>query len=209
MKELTNLLNDDWVSPKKGTYPSPCQIIENLSYEYSEKSGIDLNLDDPRFMVLVHFPNRKYREIIHVQEYDIESMVGNIGGYIGLFLGYSLLHFPRFLITLWKTRKTDKNEMRPQTHILKHVSATSETPNINEMNRSTLTGSRCSSCSNLEHVSKQFSALTKRMNDLDSSVTEIRENIKCSKLSSDQKNSLQKVKVIEWSNSVCKASYNY
>jgi hypothetical protein len=159
-------------------------------------------------MVLVHFPNRKYRQITHVQEYDIESMVGNIGGYIGLFLGYSLLHFPKFLITLWKTRKADGNEMRPKTQLLTHVSATSEMPKSNEINRSTLTGSRCSSCSNLEDVRKQFSALTKRMNELDSSVIEIRENINCSKLHSDQNHSLKKVKVIEWSNSVCKASYN-
>ena len=208
MSQLADLLNDDWGSPKKGTYPSPCQNIENLSYDYSEKSGAD-SRREPRFMVLVHFPNRKYRQITHVQEYDIESMVGNIGGYIGLFLGYSLLHFPQFLITLWKTRKTDENDMLPKTQILQHVSSTSGISKVNEINRSTLTDSRCSSCSNFEEVSKQFSALTKRMNDLHSSVTEIQEDMKCSKLSSTQKNSLQKVKVIEWSNSVCKASYNY
>ena len=54
MRQLTDLLNDDWGSPKKGTYPAPCQGIENLSYDYSEKSGIDSG-PEPRFMVLVHF----------------------------------------------------------------------------------------------------------------------------------------------------------
>ena len=209
MSRLADLLNDDWGSPKKGTYPSPCQNIENLSYDYSEKSGAD-SRREPRFMVLVHFPNRKYRQITHVQEYDIESMVGNIGGYIGLFLGYSLLHFPQFLMRLWKTRTTNETEsQRPKTKLIKHVPVTSEMPKFNEANRPISNGIRCTSCSNLEDVSKQFSELTKRMNDLDLSMTEIRENINGSKMYSSEKNCLKKVKVIEWSNSVCKASYTY
>ena len=53
-------------SPKKDRYLPPCQNIENLSYDYSEKRGIDSELES-RFMVLVHFPNRKYRQITHVQ----------------------------------------------------------------------------------------------------------------------------------------------
>ena len=63
---------------KKKRYLPPCQNIENLSYDYSEKRGIDSEAES-RFMVLVHFPNRKYRQITHVQEYDIENMLGNIG----------------------------------------------------------------------------------------------------------------------------------
>ena len=92
------LYYDDWWTPKKGEYPLPCQTIENLSYEYTEKSGYDAR-NQSRFMVLVHYPNLKYRQIAHVQEYDVESLFGNIGGYIGLFLGYSIINFPRFVIS--------------------------------------------------------------------------------------------------------------
>ena len=99
MKKLTDLWYDDWGSPKKGKYPQPCQSIENLTYDYSEKSGFDSRATS-RFMVLINFPNVKYREITHVQEYDIESFVGNVGGYIGLFLGYTLLHFPMFGVAI-------------------------------------------------------------------------------------------------------------
>ena len=98
MKRLMYLYYDDWWTPKKGEYPLPCQTIENLSYEYTEKVGDD-SRNQSRFMVLVHYPNLKYRHIAHVQEYDIESLFGNIGGYIGLFLGYSLINFPRFVMS--------------------------------------------------------------------------------------------------------------
>ena len=94
-----DLWYDDWWTPKKGDYPLPCHSIESLTYDYTETKGISHH-NPSRFMVLVHFPNLKYRQIAHVQEYDIESLVGNIGGYIGLFLGYSLINFPRFIITL-------------------------------------------------------------------------------------------------------------
>ena len=202
MKELTNLLNDDWVSPKKGTYPSPCQIIENLSYEYSEKSGIDLNLDDPRFMVLVHFPNRKYREIIHVQEYDIESMVGNIGGYIGLFLGYSLLHFPQFLINLWKN---NRNERRTGSNVIKVVVQPNKEQKINELNRPGFKTNGCTSCLQLEDVNNHIFAITKKMKDVASSVKEIQEHLRSSKKVSSDK-PIMKVKVTTWNNSVSKAT---
>ena len=74
-----HLYYDDWLTPKKGNYPLPCQSIESLTYDYSETKGVDKS-QEPRFMVIVHFPNLKYRQIEHVQEYDFESLVGNIGG---------------------------------------------------------------------------------------------------------------------------------
>ena len=101
MRYFMHLYYDDWLTPKKGNYPLPCQSIESLTYDYSETKGVDKS-QESRFMVIVHFPNLKYRQIEHVQEYDFESLVGNIGGYIGLFLGYSLINFPRFIISLLK-----------------------------------------------------------------------------------------------------------
>ena len=99
MTHFMHLWYDDWWTPKKGDYPLPCQSIESLTYDYTETKG-NSHHKPSRFMVLVHFPNLKYRQIAHVQEYDIESLVGNIGGYIGLFLEYSLMNFPRFVMTL-------------------------------------------------------------------------------------------------------------
>ena len=46
------------------------------------------------FHIQVHLPQTRFREIKQIRAYDIESLVGHIGGYMGLFLGYALLNFP-------------------------------------------------------------------------------------------------------------------
>jgi hypothetical protein len=48
------------------------------------------------------FQNPNYREIVHVQSFNIESWIGNAGGYIGLFLGVALWQIPEFIAFLWK-----------------------------------------------------------------------------------------------------------
>ena len=207
MKELTYLLNDDWGSPTKASYQSPCQNIENLSYEYSEKVGFD-SRPQSRFMVLVHFPNRKYRQITHVQEYDVESMMGNIGGYIGLFLGYSLLQFPQFLQTLYSRNK----RKRQVIHSTKSVQEKKEIKKLREMKKSLISNdsSSCSSCTKLEEFHKQLETLTNCLNELESGVKEIRESILHSRNNSKEfisNSTIKKVKITEWNNSVFKVRY--
>lgn len=207
-------MNDDWGSPKKGKYPSPCQNIENLSYDYSEKSGVD-SRRDARLMVLVHFPNRKFRQITHVQEYDIESMVGNIGGYIGLFLGYSFLHFPQFLMTLWKKHR---KSVDTETKVVKNLSNVQITNDVgskllkhqitNELKgQSTNEGAKCISCAKLKDMNQQFLVITERMNKLESNVNHVQETLKSSKSVSSNNTLIKKVRVTEWNNSVSKANY--
>ena len=52
------------------------------------------------------FQNPNYREIVHVQSVNIESWIGNAGGYIGLFLGVALWQIPNFIEFLF-TKFTD------------------------------------------------------------------------------------------------------
>ena len=40
------------------------------------------------------FKNERYREIRYTQKFDIESLIGNVGGYIGLFLGFAIWQLP-------------------------------------------------------------------------------------------------------------------
>jgi len=71
----------------------PCRSLEKLEYNYME---LDLRENNPAFVQIdVMFIDDTYREILRVKAVTLESLLGNIGGYIGIFLGYSIfIHIP-------------------------------------------------------------------------------------------------------------------
>ena len=38
--------------------------------------------------------NEEYKEIKYTRAFDIENLIGNVGGYIGLFLGFAIWQLP-------------------------------------------------------------------------------------------------------------------
>ena len=52
--------------------------------------------------VKINFEAQLFREITEVRAYNIQTLIGNVGGYIGLFLGFSLKEMPRALLSLLK-----------------------------------------------------------------------------------------------------------
>ena len=42
----------------------------------------------------IHFKSSHYKEIKQIKDFCFESWVGNVGGYMGLFLGYAICQFP-------------------------------------------------------------------------------------------------------------------
>ena len=49
----------------------------------------------------ITFKNPYYKEIKHVQSFNIEGYIGNVGGYVGLFLGCAIWEAPDFILWLW------------------------------------------------------------------------------------------------------------
>ena len=43
-----------------------------------------------------------YKQIERIRAFDVQSMVGNAGGYIGLFLGYALIQLPDALASIFR-----------------------------------------------------------------------------------------------------------
>ena len=58
----------------------------------------------------VTFPEH-YMEVKHVRQYNFESLVGNAGGYLGLFLGYALLQLPEFIRSVFLSVKINLFKM--------------------------------------------------------------------------------------------------
>ena len=88
----------------------PCKSAEKITYEHQDLSvAIEEFYKNKRIMkflfhsgvgkeklrqllttgydITVLIPENKYKAIVHKQAYDITSLIGNSGGYIGLFLG--------------------------------------------------------------------------------------------------------------------------
>ena len=124
-------------------FPSPCQVIEKLQYEYEEyddKYSNNQSNITSWFGISLFFPEPSYKEIKQVQAYDLESFVGNTGGYIGLFLGYALLSLPAFIATLfgtvkrriedWKQKAGSERHKNTRDNATESFSAMIEIPNV-------------------------------------------------------------------------------
>ena len=64
------------------------------------------------FTLWTHFYQDNFYETKQIRAYDIGSLIANIGGYIGMFLGYALLNLPHFFITISESIKRGFREIR-------------------------------------------------------------------------------------------------
>ena len=99
LKSIRSKLVDHW----KGVNfrHLPCNGMEKVNYEVSER---DLEEADPAY-IEIDFWHRDltYKEVKMICAFDMSALVGNVGGFIGLFLGYALVMIPGLLKTIWKT----------------------------------------------------------------------------------------------------------
>ena len=56
-----------------------------------------LGFSDDFFVLNINFQARTFKEIKQVRAYNAQTLVGNAGGYIGLFLGYTIREIPSFI----------------------------------------------------------------------------------------------------------------
>ena len=100
-KDGTKNASQDRVKLEYGIEP-PCKSMETIYYTYSEEDFSPENKEDfsERDMVTIYIApyNKKFKEILQTRAIDIQALIGNIGGYIGLFLGYSILQIPDFVL---------------------------------------------------------------------------------------------------------------
>ena len=81
-------------------YSHACRSVQKILYSYQEFGWLKdyrqewLDEFDRIFEVVMEFPDGAYMEIRQIRAYSIEDLVGDIGGYLGLFLGFALLQIP-------------------------------------------------------------------------------------------------------------------
>ena len=70
----------DWNKLKAGYLPVPCQEIPDIPFKHFR------SVNTQGFSIEVYYP-KKVKFIKQARSVDVHSLIGNIGGYIGLFLG--------------------------------------------------------------------------------------------------------------------------
>ena len=43
------------------------------------------------------YPEKSFQQIEYLPDFDLETFISNVGGFVGIFLGYSLMQFPDLL----------------------------------------------------------------------------------------------------------------
>ena len=97
---------------------NPCVKLQKMQMDFKEEqsnvnmekkvfAGIDgsLRSQDSWFRVTLQFPETNYKNIQQMRAYSAQSLIGNAGGYVGLFVGYTVSEFPLLLMTIYNKLK--------------------------------------------------------------------------------------------------------
>ena len=57
------------------------------------------------------YTERTYEEIQYTRAIGFESWLSNVGGFVGIFLGYSMMQFPEFLLIFTTTFNTRRRNL--------------------------------------------------------------------------------------------------
>ena len=84
------------------TYPEPpCQRVSHIYGEHEEHNSLSDDFMSAAqnisgaYEIQMRFEEESYMLMEQTRSYDIQSLVGNAGGYLGLFLGYAVLQIPQ------------------------------------------------------------------------------------------------------------------
>ena len=90
--------------PSMEYYDKPCRLVEKIMYFYDEyvegfRNTVRSN-NETWYEILLNFQGTTYMEIEQSRAYDFNNLIGNGGGYIGVFLGVALIQLPSFLFKM-------------------------------------------------------------------------------------------------------------
>ena len=105
-KEMADILHE--IKSKNSmmeSYGQPCTLMTTSVTTTSE------NVNIPIFTMQVHYMIESYQEFVNNRDFGFESFWSGVGGFVGIFLGYSLMQVPGLVDKLWyryTTRKMTK-----------------------------------------------------------------------------------------------------
>ena len=97
LKEVYQFIKDPMEIMKQ--YDPPCEEMQiPVTVKELQKNGRRL----ASFEMVIRYTTEIYQEIQNFRDYNLDTLWSSIGGFVGIFLGYSLLQLPDLLRTDWK-----------------------------------------------------------------------------------------------------------
>ena len=94
-------------------YTEPCIKLASI-VTFQEKAK-NHEKDPNSFVLVFNYLEEMYQEIRNEKDFDMEMFWSSVGGFIGMFLGYSLWQCPEMLFSCkflqWKKKKIDQTSM--------------------------------------------------------------------------------------------------
>ena len=82
----------------------PCVAMFNIvGWNWLAVEG-EKQSDD--IQIKFYYQEQYYQELEYMPDFDLETFISNIGGFVGIFLGYSMMQFPELLGTLGQFSST-------------------------------------------------------------------------------------------------------
>ena len=84
----------EWESVMKG-HDRPCVDMYNIvGWNWEDVEGVTKS-DEIR--ITFYYQEQYYQELEYLPDFDAETFISNIGGFVGIFLGYSMMQFPELI----------------------------------------------------------------------------------------------------------------
>ena len=104
-------------------YTPPCEQMDVISTVNTYKQKLsDANKQKNQLRIHFIFLTKKYEEVQSIREYGMDSLWAEVGGYIGIFLGYSLLQVVEVLLMFptWMLEKSSSKQSSTYKENLLH-----------------------------------------------------------------------------------------
>ena len=106
MKSINNYIHD--FTKIQSMYDPPCNEMKLVTTLDRHKLMTSRLISRPVIIADFIYMDRTYLEIINIREFGLESFWSGIGGFVGIFVGTSLLEVPDLLATMWTWLKNLK-----------------------------------------------------------------------------------------------------
>ena len=93
----------------------PCRKVNSVDFDLGESKSFEESnrtSSDHWFCITIRILNHRFKDTIQQKEVDIQTLIGYIGGYIGILTGFSLIQIPEIMMTISKHIRKYINEFR-------------------------------------------------------------------------------------------------